>query len=199
MFNKSISRRDILKNLTLGVTAGSVLKMIPLQAAEHVHKMIKEEKTNTPGGGYTPKFFSAHQYKTLRALCQAIFPPDERSGGAAEAGAPEFIDLLTSENKDYQATLGWGLVWLDEICRERCGKAYLDCAPAEQKGVLDLIAYRENAKKDPRLRQGIKFFALLRDLTADGYFTSEIGIKDLGYIGNEYLTEFPGCPQVPEG
>ncbi len=195
---KSISRRDILKTLTFGATASSVLKLIPLQAAEHVHRMVEEEKAKTPAGAYTPKFFSPHQYKTLQALCQAIIPPDERSGGALEAGAPEFVDLLTSENKEYQLKLGGGLMWLDATCSDRYAKVYLDCSPAQQKEILDLIAYRQNAKKDPSLSQGIRFFAFLRDLTTDGFFTSKIGIKDLEYIGNTYLAEFPGCPPVPE-
>ena len=119
--------------------------------------------------------------------------------GAIEAGAPEFIDLITSENKDYQVALGGGLMWLDNTCIDRYGKLYLDCTPTQQKEILDLIAYRKNAKQDPSLGQGIEFFAFLRKLTADGFFTSEIGIKYLGYIGNTYLKEFPGCPPVPEG
>lgn len=196
---KSISRRDVLKNLTLGVSAGSVLKLIPLQAAEHVHRMLKEEKAKAPGGAYTPKFFTPQQYGTLRALCQAIIPPDERSGGALEAGAPEFIDLLTSENKEYQLKLGGGLMWLDATCRGRYGKLYPNCSPEQQKEILDLIAYRKNAKKEPSLSQGVEFFAFVRDLTADGFYTSEIGIKDLQYLGNDYLAEFPGCPPVPQG
>lgn len=195
---KSVSRRDILKTLTMGVTAGSVLKLIPIRAAEHVHRIVKEEKAKAPAGGYVPKFFSAHQYNTLRSLCQTIIPPDEKSAGALEAGAPEFIDLLTSENKNYQRRLGGGLRWLDSTCRDRYGKPYLECSPAQQKEILELIAYRANAKKDPSLGQGIRFFAFLRDLTADGFFTSEIGIKYLGYIGNDFLPEFPGCPPVPE-
>lgn len=83
--------------------------------------------------------------------------------------------------------------------RHRCDNAYRECSAAQQKEMLDLIAYRENAKKEPSLSQGIEFFSFLRDLTADGYFTSEIGIKYLQYIGNDYLAEFPGCPPVPEG
>ncbi len=197
MRREGISRRDILKSLTMGTTAGSVLKMIPLQAAEHVHRMVKEEKAKSPAGAFAPKFFSAHQYATLKALCQAIVPPDEQSGGAVEAGAPEFIDLLTSENKDYQLKLGGGLMWLDAACQNRYGKVYLECAPEQQKGILDLLAYRKSAEKDASLSQGISFFSLLRDLTVDGFFTSEIGIKYLQYIGNDYLSEFPGCPPVP--
>ncbi len=193
----NLSRRDILKSLTMGVSAGSVLRMIPLQAAAQVHQMVKEERAQASAGGYTPKFFSAHAYQTLRSLCQTIIPPDEKGGGALEAGAPEFTDLLTSENQEYQLTLGGGLAWLDSTCNDRYGKVFLECAAAQQTEVLDQIAYRENARKDPALGPGVKFFSLLRDLTADGFFTSEIGIKYLEYIGNTYLAEFPGCPPLP--
>jgi gluconate 2-dehydrogenase gamma chain len=193
----SISRRDILKSLTIAAVGGSVLRVIPLEAAEYAHRMVRAEKSAAADQAYAPKFFSAHAYKTLQALCQAIIPSDEDAKGAIEAGAPEFIDLITSENKDYQVWLGGGLMWLDNTCMDRYGKAYLDCTPAQQKEILDLIAYRKNAKQYPGLGQGIEFFSFLRKLTADGYFTSEIGIEYLGYIGNTFLKEFPGCPTVP--
>ena len=193
----SISRRDILKSLTITAITGSVLRVIPLEAAEYAHRMVRAEKAAAENQVYTPKFFSAHSYKTLQTLCQTIIPPDAEAKGAIEAGAPEFIDLITSENKDYQVALGGGLMWLDETCIDRYGKTYLDCTPEQQKEILDLIAYRKNERKDPSLGQGIEFFSFLRKLTADGFFTSEIGINYLGYIGNTYLKEFPGCPPVP--
>ena len=194
------TRRDILKSLTMTAVTGSVLRIIPLQAAEYAHRMITAEKTTNKI--YTPKFFSAHDYKTLQTLCQTIIPADEtegvKTGGAIEAGAPEFIDLITSENKDYQLALGGGLMWLDTTCTDRYGKLYLDCPAGQQKEILDQIAFRKNAKQDPILGPGIEFFSLLRKFTADGFFTSEIGINYLGYIGNKYLKDFPGCPPVPE-
>src|SRR5947207_659217 len=152
----ALSRRDILKSLTMTAVAGSVLRVIPLEAAEYAHRLVKAEKA-----------------------------------------APEFIDLLTSENKDYQVALGGGLMWLDNTCLDRYDKTYLDCTADQQKEILDLIAYRKNAKKDPSLGQGIEFFSFLRKLTADGFFTSEIGINYLGYVGNTFVSEFPGCPPVP--
>ena len=193
----AISRRDILKSLTATAISGSVLRVIPLEAAELAHRMVQAEKSASESHTYTPKFFSAHAYKTLQSLCQTIIPSDDETKGAIEAGAPEFIDLLTSENKEYQTALGGGLMWLDNTCIDRYEKVYLDCAPGQQKEILDLIAYRKNAKEDPSLGQGIEFFAFLRKLTADGFFTSEIGIEYVGYIGNTYLKEFPGCPPVP--
>ena len=198
MATKSISRRNILKSLTMGAMASSVLRVIPLEAAEYAHHMVGAEKAAAPAGAYMPKFFQARQYKTLQALCQTIVPSDADSGGAMEAGAPEFIDLLTSENPKYQLKLGGGIMWLEAECSDRYGKTYLDCAPEQQKEVLDLIAYRKNAEKDTSLSPGVEFFALLREMTADGFFTSQIGIKYLGYIGNTYLLSFNGCPPVPE-
>ena len=193
-----ISRRDLIKSLSLTAAAGSMLRVVPLVAAEKAHRMVSAHKAASPSGEYTPNFFSDHQYKTLRALCDAIIPPDQESGGAVEAAAPEFIDLLSSENKDLQLRLGGGIMWLDSTCMERYGQTYLQCAPEQQTEMLGLIAFRKNAEKDPRLGVGIEFFSTLRKYTADGFFTSEIGIKYLGYIGNTYLTEFPGCPAVPE-
>jgi hypothetical protein len=159
--------------------------------------MVAAEKAAAPAKGYAPKFFSAHDYKTLQALCQSIIPADSDSGGAIEAGAPEFIDLLTSENADYQRILGGGLLWLDSECSNRYDKTYLDCAPQQQKEILDLIAYKKTAVANPALNTGVEFFSFLRNMTADGFFTSEIGIKYLGYIGSAFLKEFPGCPPVP--
>lgn len=197
MSSRSISRRDVLKSLTIGVAAGSVLSVIPMEAAEHVHNMIAAEKA-AARGGYKPKFFSAHQYKTLSTLCQTIIPADADSGGAIEAEAPEFIDLLTSENPEYQLKLGGGLLWLDSTCTDRYGKPYLECIAPQQKEILDLIAFSKNAETNPEISQGVSFFAFLRMLTADGFFTSKIGIEYLGYVGNKHVKEFPGCPPVPE-
>ena len=194
--SSNLTRRNVLKSLTIGAAATSVLRVIPAQAAEYAHRMIAAEKASTPAKSYAPKFFPAHEYKTLQTLCQTIIPADQDAGGAVEAGAPEFIDLLTSENTDYQLVLGGGLMWLDNTCSDRYGKLFLDCSPEEQKQILDKIAYRKSGLEDPSLNQGIKFFAFLRNLTGDGFFTSEIGIKYLGYIGNTYLQEFPGCPPV---
>jgi gluconate 2-dehydrogenase gamma chain len=193
-----ISRRSVLRNLALGAAGGSVLRMIPAQAAELAHKIIHQEKSGSPAGMYKPKFFPAHQYQTLLFLCDAIIPKDEVSGGAVEAGAPEFIDLLSSENAEYQQVLGGGLMWLDNFCTDRYEHTFLECAPEQQKQVLGLIAYRKNAATDPSLSQGIAFFAKLRDMTCDGFYTSRIGIEDLKYIGNTALASFPGCPSVPE-
>ncbi len=198
MPNESISRRDILRTLAVGAAAGSVLQVIPAEAAEYVHQMVRKEKAAAPAGAYTPKYFPAAQYAMLLFLCDSIIPKDEKSGGAVEAGAPEFIDLLTSENPEFQLKLGGGFFWLDGACTDRYGNVFMQCTPEQKKEILDLIAYRKNAKQDATLSQGVSFFAFLRNLTTDGFYTSKIGIADLQYIGNTALREFPGCPSLPE-
>jgi gluconate 2-dehydrogenase gamma chain len=190
----AVTRRAVLKSLTIGAVAGSAMRVIPLDAAEAAHEMILAEKDKA--GAYAPKLFDAADYKTLQTLCETIIPADADSGGAIEAGAPEFIDLLTSENDEYQKTLGGGVKWLDATCKTRYGKAYLECAQGQQKEILDLIAFRKNAETDESLASAVEFFTLLRNMTADGFFTSRIGIKYLGYKGNTFLTHFDGCPAV---
>ncbi|MGB2644742.1 MAG: gluconate 2-dehydrogenase subunit 3 family protein [Candidatus Acidiferrum sp.] len=198
MSENSITRRDILKTFALGAVGGSVLQVIPAKAAEFAHQLVGREKAGSATGEYTPKFFSPHQYEMLTYLCDTIIPKDDKSGGAVEAGAPEFIDLLTSENEEYQLVLGGGLMWLDGFCSDRYANPFMACTPEQRKEALDLIAFRKNAKRDPSLSQGVVFFAFLRKMTCDGFYTSKIGIADLQYIGNTSLREFPGCPPVPE-
>ena len=196
----TISRRDILKSLTKSLTmtavAGSVLRVIPLEAAEYAHRMVRA-KRQPQRIRCTRRSFSRRISTRRCSRFAADHPRGRDAKGAVEAGAPEFIDLITSENQEYQV----GARRRNDVARQHCidryGKAYLDCAPEQQKEILDLIAYRKNGKKDPSLGQGIEFFGFLRKLTADGFFTSEIGIEYLGYIGNTYLKEFPGCPPVP--
>ena len=188
------SRRAVLKSLSMSVAVGSVLRVIPLQAAEHAHHMIETEKA---AGPYTPKFFDAHAYKLLQALCQVIIPPDADSGGALEGGAPEFIDLLASENSDYQKPLKDFLAWIDAACTRKYGKAWLECDKSQQTEVLNLVAYRKNAEQDASLAWPVYNFGFLRNFVADGFFTSRIGIEYLGYQGNTYLADFQGCPPVP--
>ncbi len=198
MTTQGISRRDVLRTLALGAAGGGVLQVIPLEAAELAHQMVHKEKQGAPAGKYTPKYFTAKQYEMISSLCDTIIPKDEKSGGALEAGAPEFIDLLTSENEDYQLALGGGLMWLDTHCVDEYGKVFMECTPEQRKELLDLIAFRKNAKKDAGLSHGVAFFAFLRKMTCDGYYTSKIGIADLQYIGNVTRSEWPGCPPLPE-
>jgi gluconate 2-dehydrogenase gamma chain len=145
-----------------------------------------------------PKCFSPDEYNTLCVLCEYIIPADDVSGGAVEARVPELIDLLAAENDEYQRRIAGGIGWLNAECQDRFGAVFSQTSSANQKAVLDLIAFRENAARVPAVSQGVSFFAFLRELTLGGYFTSEIGMKYLPYLGNRVLSNFPGCPPLPD-
>ena len=165
-------------------------------ASGQVHSHGDAPAAAAAGSAKAPLYFSKDQYALLRTLCQHIIPADAESGGAIEAGAPEFIDLLTSENTDYQHRLSGGLMWLDAQCMVRYEKPFLTSTADQQKKLLDLISHHSNMEHDPSLRPGVQFFATLRDLTLDGFFTSRIGIEYLGFRGNGALAKFDGCPPV---
>jgi hypothetical protein len=156
---------------------------------------LHRHEAPSQGNLTAPLYFSAREYQMLRALCQLIIPPDGKTGGAVEAGAPEFIDLLTSENADYQRRLSGGLLWLDAACANRFDLPFSDCNAEQQHEILDAIAVRAHGQKDPALIPGIEFFSFLRDLVLDGFFTSPIGIEYLQFRGNRMLSSFPGCPE----
>ena len=128
-------------------------------------------------------FFNAHELATITVLCDIIIPKDEVSGSASEAGVPAFIDFIVRDMPHHQVPLQGGLRWLDMQCLKQYEKPFKDCTPAQQIELVDQIAYPEKAK--PEMSQGVKFFSLMRDLTASGFYTSEIGIKDIGYAGNQ--------------
>src|SRR5258707_8024456 len=146
--------------------------------------MLNNKKAPAPAAVYPPKYFPAAQYAMLKFLCDSIIPKDEKSGGAVEAGAPEFIDLLTSENPEFQLKLGGGLFWLDGACTDRYGNVFMQCTPEQKKEIVDLIAFRKNAKKNPSLSQGVAFFTFVRNMTCGGFYPTKIGIADLEDIDN---------------
>lgn len=137
-------------------------------------------------------FFDEHEMKTIRLLADIIIPKDETSGSASDAKVPEFIEFIVKDMPHHQTPMRGGLKWLDLQCMKRFDADFASCSSTQQIEIIDEIAYPEKAK--PELAQGVAFFNLMRDLTACGFFTSEIGIKDLGYMGNR-ANQWDGVPQ----
>jgi hypothetical protein len=137
-------------------------------------------------------FFDEHEMKTISILSDIIIPKDETSGSATEAGVPVFIEFIVKDMPRHQTPMRGGLKWLDIQCMKRFNADFASCSSTQQIEMVDEIAYPEKAK--PEMQQGVAFFNLMRDLTACGFFTSEIGIKDLGYVGNK-PNQWDGVPQ----
>ncbi|HXB07664.1 MAG TPA: gluconate 2-dehydrogenase subunit 3 family protein [Puia sp.] len=137
-------------------------------------------------------FFTPGEMATITLLSDIIIPKDELSGSASDAGVPAFIEFIVKEKPEHQTPMRGGLRWLDLQCLNRYGKAFKDASQPQQIEMVDAIAYPKKAK--PEMAQGVAFFSLMRNLTASGFYTSEIGVKDIGYMGN-VPNQWNGVPE----
>ncbi len=128
------------------------------------------------------KFFTPHEMATIAVLADIIIPADEVSGSATDAGVPDFIEFIVKDIPAHQTPMRGGIRWLDFQCMTRYDAAFADASREQQLEMVNEIAYPEQAK--PEMKQGVAFFNLMRDLTATGFYTTEMGFKDLGYVGN---------------
>ena len=168
-------------------SAAAVAATVSEAEAQHVHEAVAEEAKAT--GPYKPKAFTEHETKTLRLLCETIVP------GASQGGAFEYIDLLSSHNDELKAIFTGGIGWLDRKMESRVNAMFVDSKPADQKAMLDIIAYRMNSDA---YGPGVRFFDWVRKMTVDAYYTSAAGIKELRYKGNGGMSEFKTPPEAVE-
>ena len=129
---------------------------------------------------------------TISILADIIIPKDEISGWATELGVPDFIEFIVKDMPGHQVPMRGGLRWLDLQTLKSNNKTFRDCSSEEQLKLVDQIAYPKKVK--PEMAQGAAFFSLMRNLTASGFYTSEIGVKDVGYVGNQ-PTQWNGVPE----
>jgi hypothetical protein len=142
---------------------------------------------------YKLKALDTHEWKTVQVLSDLIIPADERSGSATEAGVPEFIDdWLSFRGGRLLAQIRGGLTWLDMECNRLYGHDFVVCSAAEQKRILDRIAYPKTAA--PQDSHAAAFFNELRNLVVSGFYSSKMGIQDLPYLGNTMVSDWEGCP-----
>ena len=194
-----IDRRGILKMLGTVPVAG--LALSPTEALAAQEKAKAAAATAKKGTAFAAKFFTAHEWSTVRLLADLVIPKDERSGSATDALVPEFMDFAMTDpligerdREGRQTAMRGGLAWLDLECQDRFGKTFVDVSEAERTQVLDAIAYPEKAKGKPELSPGVRFFSSFRDLTATGFWSSKMGVEDLQYMGNTYVAEWKGPP-----
>ena len=204
-----LGRREALKLIGAAPLAAGfgILPAETLLAQEHAAKAVKGA---AQGHGYVPKFFNAHEWQTVRMLVDLIIPKDERSGSATDAGVPEFMDFLMGDPAEddrgrerRQTSMRGGLAWIDTECRHRFGQDLVACTDAQRTTLLDEIAcYKDpdddEDARDPRdmtvqhLGHGPAFFNSFRDLTASGFWSSKIGVADIGFVGNRpYVWQGP--------
>lgn len=140
---------------------------------------------------FSETFFTEHEMATLAVVSDIIIPKDEVSGSATDAGVPDFIEFIVKDKPEFQIPMRGGLRWLDMQCLKKYNADFKSSTSAQQIEMIDAIAYPNKAKA--AMKQGVNFFSLMRNLTATGFYTSKIGIEDIGYIGN-VATKWNGVP-----
>ncbi len=185
-----MKRRETLKTITLSSLG---LAGLNPQVAEADKLMLPDEPVKVPGGRQKfeairdaklklDKFFTPHELQTVTILADIIIPADSKSGSASQAGVPAFIEFMMKDQPRMQTPMRGGLRWLDNQCTKRYGKPFALCPKTQQIEMVDMIAYPEQAK--PEVSQGVAFFNMMRGFVATGFFTSKMGIEDIGYKGN---------------
>ena len=206
----TVSRRDAIRAIALALTGAGILDQA---SAQQVHRTVEAAKS---GGAYAPRALTEHEFATVRRLAELIIPADDVSGSAVEAGAPEFIDLLCSGSDTLADIYRGGILWLDNYVLEEHGERFVDATAEQQDAVLAKLVEAETALEDrkptyrsanentgyrkyltepaPGLAPGVRFFDWVRKMTVDAFYTSPIGFKDVGYMGNIGMTKY----EVPD-
>ena len=211
MTDREIGRRSALR--LIGTAPIAVAFTLGAnEAAEAAEKAATAVKAAAAGKAYVPKFFNPQEWKTVRILVDMIIPKDERSGSATDAGVPEFMDYLMNDPTDTdlqrerrQTAMRGGLAWINSVSERRFGHGFAEATEAERTAILDEIAYSKDEQEDeaemrePRdlrvmVKHGPSFFNSFRDLTASGFWSSKMGVDDLGYVGNRFVAEWKGAP-----
>jgi hypothetical protein len=170
-----VSRRELL------IAIGGSVFLTPAMA-QHVHTAVAEAKSLSGGPDYQPKCFTKHNFLTLRHLGDLIIP------GSPDAGAAEYIDFLAANNEDFAAIFNGGLGWIDDYMQKKYGASFMSAKPEQQTALLDLLAWKKNVT--PETAAGQRFWTWLRNLVVDAYYTSPVGVQDVGYMGNKVLGSF---------
>lgn len=190
-----MDRRKSIKALIVGTVSAGVLveackpgeekkeeaaKTTDGAAPAETNRMKEEEEHYKEVVART--YFTPEEMATITVLGDIIIPKDEHSGSASDAKVPEFIEFIVKDMPAHQIPMRGGLRWLDVQCLNRYGKAFKDSSHQQQMEMVDEIAWPKKAK--PEMAQGVAFFNLMRNLVSTGFFTSQMGVKDLGYVGN---------------
>ena len=188
MAGQSIERREILRILAIAAGAATFPGFSKWSfACGHSQQTLQQIRSVA----YEPISFTAQEYAVIERLAEIIIPSDG-TPGAQEAGVSEFIDLMASRDSELQHNLRAGLRWLDARSTDSQGKPFLQLAATQQTALLEPLAYKEKFHSGDK--QGREFFELVREYTVMGFYTSEIGLKELDFPGFEFYSESPACP-----
>jgi gluconate 2-dehydrogenase gamma chain len=188
---KDMSRRDAVQ-LIAALPIAAFLSW-PTAEQERMRRLVDGAlRGAAQGKAFAPKFFTPAELRTARVLADMIIPRDDRSGSASEAGVPEFMDFMMIDRPAGQQWMRPGLAWMDAQSNTRFGKPFADVTETQRAAILNDIAWP--ARAPSTMTAGVSFFNRFRDLTASGFWSSAMGVKDLKYQGNTIVSNWNGCP-----
>ena len=202
-----MKRRDSLKTLLVGTVAGVTAASAVGCKTEGNPVADANVETKTEGlYGRVPKeverdkkvrsdiFLNEHELTTIAVLCDIILPATPTAGSATDAKVPEFIEFIVKDMPYHQLPMRGGLMWLNIESNRRFNKEFAAASNAQQIEIVEDIAYPDKDGTKSDLAPGIKFFNLMRNLTLTGYYTTKMGVDDLGYVGN-FPNVWDGVPE----
>ena len=186
----ALTRRESLKLMALAALGSTIPGCGPSDIENAASKVAAASRT-MPLADREPTVLSRHEYETVKVLADWIIPADDRSGSATDAGVPAFIDFIFEDTKGSEGPMREGLAWLDGYVASEGGTTFIELPTGEQEAILNRIAYPDDV--EPGLESGAAFFTLMRDMTASGFWSSQLGVEDLGYMGNRANPSWEGC------
>jgi len=188
MAGQGVDRREVLRIMAMAAAASHFPGFARWAfAAGHPSQGIEEIKPAT----YEPIFFSKNEYPLVEKLAELIIPSD-RTPGAREAGVSEFIDFMIFHDPDQQYSFRTGLSWLNAHAEQVLGKPFLALSGEQQVTLLEPLAFSSKHKSGEE--DGQQFFRAFREMTVAGFYTTEIGYKELDNPALKYYSESPACP-----
>ena len=182
-----MDRRETIKTLLLASLASGAV-WSACKTKTEIETTESKEYGRTPEESerdeelYSEEYLITEEITSIAILCDIILPASNQSGSATDAGVTEFIEFIVKDIPKHQLKIRGGLMWLDNECTYRFNKTFSECQETERIEIIDEIAYPKRAK--PEMDYGANFFSLIRSLVLSGYFTTKMGIEDLGYVGN---------------
>jgi hypothetical protein len=203
-------RRQVLQALASGVGAGLAAPVLARGETPHVHEAAAQASAaaEAPAAPTLPRMLDASELEMLKSLAEAIVP------GSTEAGVADFVDeLLAVDTQERQRDFLAALGALQAEALSRFGKSWLALDGGQRSELLtaastgprsenprywkpgEPVLVPEPPKAAPTLRDR---FDLIKETVATGYYSSEQGMKELGWTGQLVHAGFPGCPH-PDG
>jgi Gluconate 2-dehydrogenase subunit 3 len=188
MAGQGVHRRDVLRIMGTAAAAATFPGFSKWGfACGHVGNAALQIKP----AEYHPQFFTPSEYAVIERLTDVIIPTD-KTPGAKEAGVAEFIDFMVANDPEHQYPFRMGLVWLNAHSERTLGKKFIELSPEQQMFILEPLGFKEKAR--PGEEDGRSFFSLVREFTVTGFYTSEIGYKELDHPALKFYAESPECP-----